>query len=125
MKDPSLLKAMVQKVGARRVLEVGTSDGSSALAMAGLYHCLRGLVDATRARPRVDRHVRRMPAPQRVSNKAPARVTHGESVMISRACKIVRFSLAGRRPCPVQSLSCLRGRIQLLVAGRPESYLHD
>lgn len=34
MKDPSLLKAMVQKVGARRVLEVGTSDGSSALAMA-------------------------------------------------------------------------------------------
>jgi caffeoyl-CoA O-methyltransferase len=34
MKDPSFLKAMVQKVGARRVLEIGTFDGSSALAMA-------------------------------------------------------------------------------------------
>jgi caffeoyl-CoA O-methyltransferase len=34
MKDPSFLKTMVQKVGARRVLEIGTSDGSSALAMA-------------------------------------------------------------------------------------------
>jgi len=34
MKDPSFLKTMVQKVRARRVLEIGTSDGSSALAMA-------------------------------------------------------------------------------------------
>jgi len=34
MKDPSFLKTMVQRVRARRVLEVGTSDGSSALAMA-------------------------------------------------------------------------------------------
>jgi caffeoyl-CoA O-methyltransferase len=34
MKDPSFLKAMVQKVGARRVLEIGTFDGFSALAMA-------------------------------------------------------------------------------------------
>ena len=34
MKDPSFLKATVQKVRARRVLEIGTSDGSSALAMA-------------------------------------------------------------------------------------------
>lgn len=34
MKDPSFLKTMVQKVRARRVLEIGTSDGASALAMA-------------------------------------------------------------------------------------------
>jgi caffeoyl-CoA O-methyltransferase len=34
MKDPSFLKAMVQKVGARRVLEIGTFDGHSALGMA-------------------------------------------------------------------------------------------
>ena len=34
MKDPSFLKAMVHKVCARRVLEIGTSDGTSALAMA-------------------------------------------------------------------------------------------
>ena len=34
MKDPSFLKTTVQKVRARRVLEIGTSDGSSALAMA-------------------------------------------------------------------------------------------
>lgn len=34
MKDPSFLKTMVQTLGARRVLEIGTSDGSSALAMA-------------------------------------------------------------------------------------------
>jgi caffeoyl-CoA O-methyltransferase len=34
MKDPSFLKAMVQRVQARRVLEIGTSDGISALAMA-------------------------------------------------------------------------------------------
>jgi predicted O-methyltransferase YrrM len=34
MKDPSFLKTMVQKGRARRVLEIGTSDGSSALAMA-------------------------------------------------------------------------------------------
>lgn len=34
MKDPSFLKAMVQKVHAQRVLEIGTFDGTSALAMA-------------------------------------------------------------------------------------------
>ena len=34
MKDPSFLKTMVQRVGARRVLEIGTFDGFSALAMA-------------------------------------------------------------------------------------------
>jgi caffeoyl-CoA O-methyltransferase len=34
MKDPSFLKTMVQRVHARRVLEIGTFDGSSALAMA-------------------------------------------------------------------------------------------
>lgn len=34
MKDPSFLKKMVQKVRARRVLEIGTFDGFSALAMA-------------------------------------------------------------------------------------------
>jgi caffeoyl-CoA O-methyltransferase len=34
MKDPSFLKTMVQKVHARRVLEIGTFDGTSALAMA-------------------------------------------------------------------------------------------
>jgi caffeoyl-CoA O-methyltransferase len=34
MKDPSFLKTMVQKVRARRVLEIGTFDGFSALAMA-------------------------------------------------------------------------------------------
>jgi caffeoyl-CoA O-methyltransferase len=34
MKDPSFLKTMVQKVQARRVLEIGTFDGASALAMA-------------------------------------------------------------------------------------------
>ena len=34
MKDPSFLKTMVQKLHARRVLEIGTSDGTSALAMA-------------------------------------------------------------------------------------------
>jgi len=34
MKDPSFLKAMIQRVHARRVLEIGTSDGTSALAMA-------------------------------------------------------------------------------------------
>jgi caffeoyl-CoA O-methyltransferase len=34
MKDPSFLKTMVQKGGARRVLEIGTFDGFSALAMA-------------------------------------------------------------------------------------------
>jgi caffeoyl-CoA O-methyltransferase len=34
MKDPSFLKAMVQKVHARRVLEIGTFDGTSAFAMA-------------------------------------------------------------------------------------------
>ncbi len=34
MKDPTFLKAMVQKVRARRVLEIGTGDGASALAMA-------------------------------------------------------------------------------------------
>ena len=34
MKDPSILKTMVQKVRARRVLEIGTFDGFSALAMA-------------------------------------------------------------------------------------------
>jgi len=34
MKNPSFLKTMVQKVHARRVLEVGTFDGTSALAMA-------------------------------------------------------------------------------------------
>jgi caffeoyl-CoA O-methyltransferase len=34
MKDPSFLKAMVQKGHARRVLEIGTFDGTSALAMA-------------------------------------------------------------------------------------------
>jgi caffeoyl-CoA O-methyltransferase len=34
MKDPSFLKTMVQKIQARRVLEIGTFDGTSALAMA-------------------------------------------------------------------------------------------
>jgi caffeoyl-CoA O-methyltransferase len=34
MKDPSFLKTMVQRMHARRVLEVGTFDGTSALAMA-------------------------------------------------------------------------------------------
>ncbi|WP_447972676.1 O-methyltransferase [Nitrospira sp. Kam-Ns4a] len=34
MKDPSFLKAMAQKVSARCVLEIGTGDGTSALAMA-------------------------------------------------------------------------------------------
>lgn len=34
MKDPSFLKAMAQKIRAQRVLEIGTADGTSALAMA-------------------------------------------------------------------------------------------
>ena len=34
MKEPSFLKAMAQKVQARRVLEIGTFDGTSALALA-------------------------------------------------------------------------------------------
>jgi caffeoyl-CoA O-methyltransferase len=34
VKDPTFLKAMVQRVRARRVLEIGTGDGTSALAMA-------------------------------------------------------------------------------------------
>src|SRR5216117_4210173 len=34
MKDPPFLKAMVQKAQARHVLEIGTFDGTSALAMA-------------------------------------------------------------------------------------------
>ena len=34
MKEPTFLKAVVQKVQARRVLEIGTFDGTSALAMA-------------------------------------------------------------------------------------------
>ena len=34
MKEPGFLKMMVQKVGARRVLEIGTFDGTSALALA-------------------------------------------------------------------------------------------
>ena len=34
MKEPTFLKAMVQKTQARRVLEIGTFDGTSALAMA-------------------------------------------------------------------------------------------
>ncbi len=34
MKEPAFLKAMVQKAHARRVLEIGTFDGTSALAMA-------------------------------------------------------------------------------------------
>ena len=34
MKEPAFLKAMVQKAQARRVLEIGTFDGTSALAMA-------------------------------------------------------------------------------------------
>ncbi|MGH7234826.1 MAG: O-methyltransferase [Nitrospiraceae bacterium] len=34
MKDPTFLKTMVKRVGARRVLEIGTFDGTSALAMA-------------------------------------------------------------------------------------------
>ncbi len=34
MKEPTFLKAMVQKAQARRVLEIGTFDGTSALAMA-------------------------------------------------------------------------------------------
>jgi len=34
MKNPLFLKTMVRKVQARRVLEIGTSHGSSALAMA-------------------------------------------------------------------------------------------
>jgi caffeoyl-CoA O-methyltransferase len=36
MKNPSFLKRMVQEVHARRVLEIGTFDGSSAIAMAEL-----------------------------------------------------------------------------------------
>jgi caffeoyl-CoA O-methyltransferase len=34
MKEPTFLKTMVQKAQARRVLEIGTFDGTSALAMA-------------------------------------------------------------------------------------------
>ena len=34
MKEPSFLKMMAQKVHARRVLEIGTFDGTSALALA-------------------------------------------------------------------------------------------
>jgi caffeoyl-CoA O-methyltransferase len=34
MKNPSFLKTMVQQVHARRVLEIGTFDGTSALAIA-------------------------------------------------------------------------------------------
>jgi len=34
MKDPTFLKTMVKRVGARRVLEIGTFDGTSAIAMA-------------------------------------------------------------------------------------------
>lgn len=34
MKDPTFLKAMAQQVGARQVLEIGTFDGASALALA-------------------------------------------------------------------------------------------
>lgn len=34
MKDPGFLKTMARKVGARRVLEIGTFDGTSALALA-------------------------------------------------------------------------------------------
>src|SRR5438445_12547094 len=34
MKEPTFLKAIVQKVQARRVLEIGTFDGTSSLAMA-------------------------------------------------------------------------------------------
>jgi len=34
MKEPTFLKAMVQKAQARQVLEIGTFDGTSALAMA-------------------------------------------------------------------------------------------
>jgi caffeoyl-CoA O-methyltransferase len=34
MKDPSFLKTMARKLDARRVLEIGTSDGTSALAIA-------------------------------------------------------------------------------------------
>lgn len=34
MKNPLFLKTMVQKIRARRVLEIGTSHGASALAMA-------------------------------------------------------------------------------------------
>jgi predicted O-methyltransferase YrrM len=34
MKDPSFLKTMIHKAHARRVLEIGTFDGTSALAMA-------------------------------------------------------------------------------------------
>src|SRR5438445_10955039 len=34
MKEPTFLKVVVQKVQARRVLEIGTFDGTSALAMA-------------------------------------------------------------------------------------------
>src|SRR6185295_3686737 len=36
MKNPLFLKTMVRKVQARRVLEIGTSNGASALAMAEL-----------------------------------------------------------------------------------------
>lgn len=34
MKDPTFLKTMVKRLGARRALEIGTFDGTSALAMA-------------------------------------------------------------------------------------------
>src|SRR5207245_10219360 len=34
MKEPTFLKAVVQKAQARRVLEIGTFDGTSALALA-------------------------------------------------------------------------------------------
>lgn len=34
MKDPGFLKTMAKKAGARRVLEIGTFDGTSALALA-------------------------------------------------------------------------------------------
>jgi caffeoyl-CoA O-methyltransferase len=62
VKEPTFLKAMVQKARARRVLEIGTFDGTSALAMAEMLPddgtiltCEINAGLATLARKRFDR----------------------------------------------------------------------